>query len=83
MAKITPKIVELEPFPADCNPFHHDMSNMGTRIGKDLMLMHSNHTHEVCKFLIFVDTKTGQRFRLELANCDKEIAIGNMIDSIR
>jgi hypothetical protein len=61
-----PKLTALPPFPANSNPFHHDMSNMGTRMGKDLMLMHRNHDTEECKYLILVNTATGERWRLDL-----------------
>ena len=78
---MTLKIVELSPFPENCNPFHHDLSHMGTPIGKDLMLMHSNHNTEECKYLIFVNTKTGKRFRLELdESCGEKVAMNMMLE---
>lgn len=68
---MTPKLTSLPPFPAGANPFNHDMSNMGTPMGKDLMLMHSNHATERCRFLILVDTATGERWRLDLVENTK------------
>jgi hypothetical protein len=60
-----PTIEELESIPAESNPFHHDLYNMGTQMGKDLMIMHGNHSSEDCEYLILVNTKTGRRFRIK------------------
>jgi hypothetical protein len=56
----------LESFPANCNPFHHDEWNMGTRIGKSLMMMHANHADEEMHFMIIVNTETGARVKLTI-----------------
>jgi hypothetical protein len=60
-----PTITPLESFPANSNPFHHDLYHMGTRVGEKLIAMHENHPHEKCKYLIFCDEATGERFKLE------------------
>lgn len=77
-----PKLVPLTPFPADCNPFCHDAFHMGTRLGKDLMVMHANHDTEDCKYLIFVNTKTGERFRMEFEGSEDAVAVGNMMNMV-
>jgi len=75
---LTPKIKAkvLPPIPANSNPFHHDASNMGTRIARNVMVMH--HTHDSqeaqyliivndfqeAQYLIIVNTETGERVRI-------------------
>lgn len=58
------KVEKIESFPAGANPFNHDLMRMGHTIGKDLMLMMSNHSGEECKSLVLVNTKTGERWKL-------------------
>ena len=48
------------------NPFLSDDCNMGQPIGKDLMLMYGNHSTQDCHYLILVDTKTGDRVRINI-----------------
>lgn len=60
--KVTLKKVEKI---APGNPFLSDLFNMGQPIGKDLMLMFKNHPDEDCHYLILVDTKTGERVRID------------------
>ena len=43
------------------NPFHQDISNMGTRLGSNVMIMHQNFDHQEAKWLTIVNTKTGER----------------------
>lgn len=77
-----PKLIPLSPFPADSNPFCHDSFHMGTRMGKDLIVMHANHTEEDCKYLIFCNTKTGERFRLEFEGAAEAVAHGQLVDDV-
>ena len=56
----------LEPNPPNSNPFYHDLFHMGTRLGKNCVIMHENHTTEECKYLIIVNTITGERTKVEL-----------------
>lgn len=71
------QIEELDPFPQDCNAFHHDVFNMGTTIGvvdrafgnqagNRIMLMCRNHPDEKCEFFIIVNEMTGKRHRITL-----------------
>jgi hypothetical protein len=46
------------------NPFHQDIINMGTRLGKNVIVMHQNHDNDEAKFLTIVNTKTGERMRI-------------------
>lgn len=55
----------LPPFPAHSNPFHHDITRMGTPLGDNVMVMHSNHSHEHANHLIVIDIRTGQRLLIE------------------
>lgn len=77
-----PKLVPLAPFPPGENPFLHDSHNMGTRMGKDLVLMHGNHDTEDCKYLIFVNTKTGKRFRMEFAGAENAVMADNLLQKL-
>ena len=65
MSKSKIQLVELPSFPPG-NPFLHDLSNMGTPIGKDLLLMHANHPDGECRFLILCNEATGERVKLDL-----------------
>jgi hypothetical protein len=70
------ELEELEAFPPNENPYHHDLSNMGELRGKDLMLMYQNHSNEECHFLILVDMETGQRVKVSIDRSVKSLAIG-------
>lgn len=72
-AKVTP----LEPMDATgaifpfnddgcINPFQQDHVRMGTRIGRNVTLMYSNFPSEECREFIVINTRTGERFRVEL-----------------
>lgn len=58
---------ELTPYPAGSNPFHHDLSNMGTRIAANIMIMHSTHDDQIAEVFIVVNTNTGERLRIIVA----------------
>lgn len=77
-----PKLIPLDPFPPGANPFYYDAYHMGTQIGKDLLLMHRNHVEEECKYLIFVNNKTGERFRMEFEGSEEAVAFGVMADDV-
>ena len=66
------KIEHLDPIPPLGNPFHYDQYNMGQLRGKDLYLMYANHSTEECKFLILVNTKTGQRVQINVQEVFKD-----------
>jgi hypothetical protein len=52
--------------PEDNNPFNHDFFNMGTRMGSNLMIMHSHHDTDVCESIILVNLETGERVRIHM-----------------
>ncbi len=58
------QIKKLEPIPAGSNPFHHDIDNMGQTMGTNCMIMHGNHSDEVCNALIIINTLTGERIKV-------------------
>jgi hypothetical protein len=70
---------KMEPIPPGSNPFHHDLFNMGQQIGKDLMLMFSNHSDEECKYLILVNTKTGERTKIVIEEENFSEAMNNIL----
>ena len=53
------------------NPFHQDISNMGTRLGSNVMIMHSNFDSKPAEWLVVVDTKTGERIRITFDNAKR------------
>lgn len=60
------KIEPLASIPAGSNPFLHDLYNMGTRVAKNLMVMHSTHDSQDATYIILVNTTTGERFRVTI-----------------
>jgi hypothetical protein len=62
---ITVSKLEKFPFEEDHNPFHHDPQHMGMLIGSNTMLMYGNFDTAPMKYCIFVNTKTGERFRID------------------
>jgi hypothetical protein len=58
------KIDEIESIPPKENPFLHDLVNMGTRLGTNLMVMYENFEDQKAPFLIVVNMETGERVRL-------------------
>jgi hypothetical protein len=59
------KLTKIESIPKG-NPFLHILWHMGTPIGKDLMIMHMNHTEYSCKDIILVNPETGERYKLDI-----------------
>lgn len=59
------KLVKLPDNPPGSNPFHHDLSRMGVRLGSDLMAMMMNHDTEPSRDLVLVNTVTGERFAVD------------------
>ena len=60
------KTETLSPFPPNTDPFVHDLENMGTVIGVNCMVMFKNHKNETCRFVIIVNTETGERIKVTL-----------------
>lgn len=46
------------------NPFHQDITHMGTRLGSNVMIMHSNFDSQEAKWIHVIDTKTGERIKI-------------------
>lgn len=59
-------MTEMEPI-APGNPYLSDPYHMGEAMGKDFYIMMENHDSECCPYLILVNTKTGQRVKIDLS----------------
>ena len=55
-------LAELESFPPNSNPYHHDLYHCGEDFGKNYHLMYGSSRD----YLIVIETKTGRRFKLNL-----------------
>ena len=66
------EVEELESYPKDSNVFHHDLWNMGTRLAKDHMIMHSFHPGEELQPFQIVNTITGERVRITITEEDSD-----------
>ena len=60
------KITKLPSFPPNSNPFYNDAYHVGTTIGTNLMAMMENHPDKRCKYVILVNTETGERIRVDV-----------------
>ena len=58
------KTEQMPPFPAGCNPFHHDLFHMGTYIGTSLCIMYASHS--IGDYIIVVNIETGERIKVIL-----------------
>jgi hypothetical protein len=63
-------IEEMEPFPANCNPFRYDAFSMGSDLVRGWMAMHEGFDRKESPFplnwLYLVNTRTGRRVRIHL-----------------
>ena len=63
-------IEEMEPFPADCNPFRHDAMSMGSNLVRGWMAMHDGFDRAEepmpLNWLYLVNTRSGRRVRIHL-----------------
>ncbi len=68
-----PVVRHDSPVPSESNPFHHDMSNMGTTLVRGWVAMHQGFDSPErpfdLTFLVLVNTRTGQRIHINLQNC--------------
>lgn len=55
------ELTQLEPIEPNKNPFIDDVSNMGTRIASNVMVMHHTHGNEYARYIIIIDLTTGER----------------------
>ena len=59
--EVSPELLNDE---GSINPFCQDAYNMGTKIGTNVTIMYANFDNVPCKYLIIVDTQTGERKRI-------------------
>lgn len=68
--RVTVKARDIEDIPIGSNPFHHDLSRMGTPLVRDWMVMHEGYDSAdsplPMSHLILVNLRSGQRIRLDL-----------------
>ena len=56
------EIKQLESFPPNSNPFHHDQYNMGAPVNQSKMLLIGREVD----YLILVDVVSGERYQLDI-----------------
>lgn len=59
-------VKQLDAFPPNANPFHHDAYHMGSTMGNNCTVMFENFEDKECKYLIVINTKTGERIKIIL-----------------
>lgn len=68
--RVKVRVSDAGDIPVGANPFHHDSCRMGTTLVRGWMAMHEGYDSEISKFplshLILVNTRTGQRIRLDM-----------------
>lgn len=72
---------ELDPFPENCNPFHHDSWRMGTQVSGGWWAMYDQHPgvnregdpYPEPETLILVNSRTGRRFELDMTDANKPL----------
>ena len=58
------EITKLESFPPKENPFWHDLFHMGQAVGKNIMIMYSQHENN--NYIIVINTDTGERIKITM-----------------
>lgn len=65
-----PTVIHRKPIPPNSNPFHYDLSSMGTMLMNGWTIMHEGSGHEenprAARFFVLVNTRTGQHIRIDL-----------------
>ena len=59
---ITEQLLSFKPG----NPFSEDLCHMGVTLGTNVVVMYPNHPLEEMKYLIIVNTNTGERMRVTI-----------------
>lgn len=59
-------VERLESLPAKTNPFRHDLHRIGTRLGKNVVAMYEDFVDEHQKYIILVNTDTGERLKVTM-----------------
>src|SRR5581483_8934669 len=62
----TMKLEVLPPIPAGESPFIHDAYHMGAQVASNVYIMHETHKTQKAKYIIVVNTETGERSRIWL-----------------
>lgn len=66
----------MTPIPAGDNPFRHDSFNMGSNLVRGWMVMYPGFDNEEkplsLPYVILVNTRTGQRIRIDMVVADRE-----------
>lgn len=71
------KVTEVESFPPDSNPFHHDAFNMGTKIASNVTIMHPSFEFQRTGIIYVVNTETGERVMIEFVP-QEEMGFGGL-----
>jgi hypothetical protein len=48
------------------NPFNYDAYHMGQKMGKDHYIMFPNHNTEELRYMVLIDTRTGNKVKIVL-----------------
>lgn len=74
--QVTVTVVAMEPIPPNANPFHHDDFSMGTDLPRGWVIMHPGFDNKnepmAMQWMYLVNTRTGQRIRLDLEHTPSE-----------
>lgn len=74
-------VKELEPFPENCNAFHHELTRMGCPVSGGWTAMYSEHhglrhdgnLHPEPEIIVLVNERTGRRFELDMTDANKPL----------
>jgi hypothetical protein len=55
------KMEELTPMTPNCNPYQEDIYHMGYKFGTNVTVMFANHNTSEMKYMIIINTVTGER----------------------
>lgn len=66
ISMMTPMSVAQTDKDGKINPFLQDIEHMGHAIGTNLTAMYMNFPNEECSEIILVNTRTGERIRIEV-----------------
>lgn len=59
------QIEQMSLFPANANPFSHDVFHMGTKVGANIVIMHPNFSDGRMDYMIIVNVETGERIKVK------------------
>lgn len=74
-------VQDLDSIPSNSNPFHYDLSHMGTTLVRGWMVMHPGFSDDFpLEYLILVNTTSGQRIRIDLTKRKDQPKIISLVD---